>query len=127
METSVKQRLMQFIQTIKSTPAAFEKSVGLSNGYLAKLINCPSPIKMAAILDKYPNLNRVWLMTGEGEMLNDTQAATATPTDTDRLLAMLEEDHRLLREQLGRKDETIDRLLAIMEADRNIDRKKQTA
>lgn len=41
-------------------------------GYITKLKNAPRPEKLVNILHAAPDLNRVWLLTGEGEMLNDS-------------------------------------------------------
>lgn len=70
METSAKQRIIQFIKKIGLTVREFERNCGLSNGYLKQLRHTPSHDKMRQIIEAYPQLNRVWLLTGEGEMLN---------------------------------------------------------
>lgn len=130
MEETVKQRLMIFIEAIGSNPSAFERQADLSNGYLNSLRNSPSPSKLEGILKAYPQLNKVWLLTGEGEMLNDSESIpvrSAPPSersDVDRFLSIIEADHQLIREMVSKKDEEIDRLLAIMEADRGISYKK---
>ncbi len=64
------ERLLYFIKQENSNVSTFEKNVGLSNGYVKKLKSIPSEEKLSNILDYYPKLNRVWLLTGEGEMLN---------------------------------------------------------
>ncbi len=47
----------------------FETEVGLSNGYLSKLVNSPTATKLQMIISTYPDLNDKWLLTGEGPML----------------------------------------------------------
>lgn len=69
METTVKERLMEFIEYKNIKKKAFEEAVGLSNGYLNQLRNSPGVDKISAILETYPEINKVWLLTGEGEML----------------------------------------------------------
>ena len=68
---TVKQRLIAFINDTGLNKKRFEREVGLSNGYLDKLTNAPKPDKLKKILDRYPNLDRVWLLTGNGKMLTD--------------------------------------------------------
>lgn len=53
--------------------SVFEKSCGFSNGYTRNLKENPSATKIEDILNVYPELNRVWLMTGEGEMLRSQE------------------------------------------------------
>lgn len=70
MEQSVKERLMSFLNYKGLSQGRFEKLVGFSNGYLDKLRHAPSVAKTQIIIDTFPELNRTWLLTGEGEMLN---------------------------------------------------------
>lgn len=69
MENPVKQRLADFIQSEGLSVRAFEKACGFPNGYIRKLKNAPTEERMATIKGTFPQLNRVWLLTGEGEML----------------------------------------------------------
>lgn len=69
MKTTVKERLIEFIEYKNIAKRAFEEAVGLSNGYLNQLRNSPGVDKISAILETYPEINKVWLLTGEGEML----------------------------------------------------------
>lgn len=66
---SVKDRIMLFISKSGITKSVFERKSGLSNGYLNQLRNTPKEDKISNILKAYPEINRVWLLTGEGEML----------------------------------------------------------
>lgn len=49
--------------------SVFERACGFSNGYTRNLKENPSASKIEDILMAYPELNRVWLLSGEGEML----------------------------------------------------------
>lgn len=66
---AIKERMFEFIETMNLSKKEFESASGLSNGYLN---NCKGNIgaaKLEGILTAYPQLNRTWLLTGEGEML----------------------------------------------------------
>ena len=69
MQETVRERLIKFYESKGLTKKAFEKKCSLSNGYMDKLRNCPSPQKLESIYLSFPELNRIWLLTGEGEML----------------------------------------------------------
>lgn len=69
MEETVKDRLTKFRQYKKLGQGKFEKLSGLSNGYLTQLRKAPGSEKLQRILCTFPELNRTWLLTGEGEML----------------------------------------------------------
>lgn len=79
MENTVKQRIILFIKRNKLSQKKFEQAAGLSNGYINSLRNCPSISKIQSILEAFPELNKNWLLTGEGEMLNSSSVAS-TPT-----------------------------------------------
>ena len=65
---------MRFISYLGMGQTRFEAETGLSRGYLSKLKNEPSPSKILGIISKFPELNKDWLLTGEGEMLNTNVA-----------------------------------------------------
>lgn len=73
METTVKERIIAYIKRKKTNVHNFERAAGLSNGYVSQLKNQPSPQKLRDILAAFPDLDKVWLMTGEGTMLKTDQ------------------------------------------------------
>ena len=80
MEWTVKQRIIEFIKYKGIGQTKFEKAVGLSNGYLNQLRHAPSYEKIQMIIGAFPDLNEVWLLTGEGEMLkSEAQQSASLP------------------------------------------------
>lgn len=69
MEESVKDRLLDFLSYQRISINKFEKTAGLSIGYMKSLRHAPSADKLKQILDAFPDLSRAWLLTGEGPML----------------------------------------------------------
>ena len=69
MEQTVKERIMEFIRYEKIPVYRFEKSCGISNGYIRSVNKTPGSDKISKILSAYPRLNPNWLLTGEGSML----------------------------------------------------------
>lgn len=67
---SVKERLIEFYATLGISKREFERTIGAANGYIDKLKHAPTTEKMESILLHYPQLNKIWLLTGEGQMLN---------------------------------------------------------
>ncbi len=74
---TVKDRIDIFIEHQGIKRSVFEKACGLSNAYTRNLKGSPSVSKVEDILKAYPELNRVWLLSGEGEMLKNNNCATA--------------------------------------------------
>ena len=87
MEQTVKQRIIEFIKYKGIGQTKFEKAVGLSNGYLNQLRHAPSYEKIQMIIGAFPDLNEVWLLTGEGEMLKSEaqQSASLPATEKSRI------------------------------------------
>ncbi len=69
MESAVKQRLVHFIKFMHLTQKAFEDRCGMSNGYVANIRKGIGDDKLLNIVQQFPQLNREWLLFGEGEML----------------------------------------------------------
>lgn len=86
MEQTVKERLITFLKAKRLGQTKFEKLCGLSNGYINNLRHCPSAAKLAQILEAFPDLNRAWLLTGEGEMLTTTPAAPEKQPSSEGVL-----------------------------------------
>lgn len=67
----VGERLKAFIWAKRLRVSHFEKTCGLSNGYVASITKGIGADKMQMILENFPDLSEKWLLTGEGEMLID--------------------------------------------------------
>ena len=63
---TVKDRIMEFAGLSGIKPGRFERECGLSNAYLSKLKHEPSRDKLGKIFARYPELNKDWLLNGEG-------------------------------------------------------------
>lgn len=64
----IKERLIEYIRLNKIPTAKFERSCGLSNGYVKSIKKNPGIEKIDNILRNYPDINREWLLTGHGDM-----------------------------------------------------------
>jgi hypothetical protein len=65
-------RLTQFIQYAGLSARQFDLSIGAGNGYTLRMKKNHASIGsdvIETIIRTYPQLNLVWLMTGEGEMI----------------------------------------------------------
>ena len=82
MENSVKQRLVQFIKIMHLTQREFENRCGMSNGYIANNRKSIGSSYLTSIDHHFPQLNRDWILYGEGEMLKTSTTFTGDITVT---------------------------------------------
>lgn len=114
--SELKERLQKFIETIGYTPARFQQEAKLSNGFIDKVGHSLREESLKKILDTFSSLNKVWLLTGEGEMMktdssNDNKeehqsngnakadAEQTQKTSKDELLAILIRSNEKLVDQ----------------------------
>lgn len=83
METSVKQRLIDFIKYKGISQRKFELNVGVSNGFVNNISKGIGADKLQKFLSVYPELNQEWLLTGEGNMLRDGYASDKRAVNVD--------------------------------------------
>lgn len=71
--TCLRDRLKEYLRYKGLKNKAFEVNVGLSNGALNKMGDNTRVETLDRISIKYPDLNMVWLRTGEGSMLKEVE------------------------------------------------------
>lgn len=69
MESTVKDRLIAFIEHKGITKNKFETLCGLSKRYVSNISQSISPKVVKRISLTFPELNMGWVLTGDGEML----------------------------------------------------------
>ena len=120
---SVKERVYAFIEFKGISVKKFEELCSLSNGYIKSMRKGFGDDKLNNVLNMFPDLNREWLLYGEGEMLNQKvvqnnkhgdnihgHSVTVNKTEKDYLGII-----KMQAEQLSKSQEQIDRLLSIIE------------
>ena len=79
---NVKERVKIFLDYKKMPISVFEKSINASNGYVNSISKSIGLDKIEMILEKYPNLNIEWLLTGQGNMLKEDAKTNISQTIT---------------------------------------------
>ena len=111
---TTKDRTLRFIAHKGLSVKKFEEICGLSNGYLNSMKSGYGNSKLAQVLRAFPELNRDWLVYGEGEMIKGEsiqQEETLTPVPTIDVTPMQEDTLVAeLRAQIERLESKIDNL-----------------
>lgn len=76
MANPIKDRTIQFVKYKGIKMREFEQKCDLSSGYITSMRKGMGPEKLNNVLNAYPELNRDWLLYGEGSMLKDSEKTT---------------------------------------------------
>lgn len=71
--SSIIERVGQYVTSKGLSMRAFEQSIGASNGAIGRAVSKKTDIGtvwLSKIIDTYPEVNAIWLVTGKGDMLN---------------------------------------------------------
>lgn len=124
---SVSGRIRIFIASKGIHVSDFERICGLSNGAVSKMGNGTRRSTIDKISTAFPDLNKYWLMTGEGDMLKSRKSQvvhgnnnivqvtsggnntniTSRNNDNSAEIAVLREQVKHLTELLGEKERLI--------------------
>ncbi len=88
-------RIFKYFDTKGIKPTAFEKKIGLSNGYLGKMEKRNADIGesiLIKIIENCPDINPEWLMLGTGNMIKkDDDNNKITNVGSIDLMTMIKE------------------------------------
>ena len=122
----VKERLREYIKTLNISEREFCRQIGVSSSYVNNIRQSIQPDKMKAIGEKFPELNPMWLLTGDGTMRNgdntnrisgnnNTAVAGNGNQVTTNDIAGLIELQKGYQEMRKEKDSQIARLISVIE------------
>lgn len=133
---TLKERIQAYCQYKGISVSQFERQAGLSNGYFKEGSKMPRPDRISKILNKFPDINRNWLLYEEepmlkttdqpvsqgGEDVTPTKAEINNPKTMERLFELIKDQQRqtselvadLREERLNRKEE-VSRFLSLIE------------
>lgn len=77
---TVKERLIKYLEYKQIGRNKFETTAGISLGYITNLKNAPKEQQLVKILQAAPDLDKIWLLTGEGSMIK----GTSDPVSADK-------------------------------------------
>lgn len=130
--STVKDRTIEFVKFKGITMKTFEQKCGLSTGYVTSMRKGFGSDKLSNVLMAFPELNRDWLLYGEGEMIKGSVSQTShgdnspningngnhlEPTSSllDKALDEISAMRQALTDALAVNQRNTDRLLNIIE------------
>ncbi|MBQ7212122.1 MAG: hypothetical protein IJS19_05605 [Muribaculaceae bacterium] len=111
----------------------FEEKCGLSSGYVASMRKGFGREKLNNVLIAYPQLNKDWLLTGEGEMIiaessqvvrgdNNNQITggqgSIVVDASNRLIDEMAAQRQMFSDLITEKDRQINKLLQLLSKDK---------
>lgn len=119
----IKERLVLFTKSQNISRSELERKSCLSNGYINNIRNGMGADKVENILRAFPTLNRDWLLTGKGEMLNPSISQSVNGSHNTTVagngnqvnVSALIEELAAQRKLTEKAQEQVDRLLSLME------------
>lgn len=79
--TTVKGRLLQFLKVRRISQSEFGRILGVAPTYVGAMRRSLSADKVAKLTRAFPDLNRDWLLYGEGKMLKEAESSSGRPDD----------------------------------------------
>ena len=77
MNENVKDRLISYLEVKGISKAEFGRRIGVSGAYITSMCKSIQPDKLKLISEEFPDLNRDWLLYGDGDMLKSDDTDTA--------------------------------------------------
>lgn len=123
---AVKERLREYIKVLGISEREFCRRIGVSTSYVNSIRTSIQPDKMKSIGEQFPELNPMWLITGDGEMLqraninqisgdsNTTVAGNGNQVTTNDIAGMIELQ-KGYQAMLKEKDAQINKLISVIE------------
>lgn len=93
------ERISMYLQFRSITPHSFEKKILLSNGYFSKQLRNQGSVGSDILIKihaQYADLNILWVLTGEGQMIHE-QVAQQNTMQVDEFTMRYETENRKLK------------------------------
>lgn len=119
---TVKERLKKYLSYKGVNDRTFCLLIGVSTSYINSMRVSIQPDKILSIAEHFPDLNMGWLMTGEGEMLKNSNVVAESSEiyhKADKLVSQ-DEKFSMLTNLIKQNGELISANKALAEANRQL-------
>ncbi|MEY3209065.1 MAG: hypothetical protein RL064_1096 [Bacteroidota bacterium] len=94
------ERISMYLKFRSITPHAFEKKILLSNGYFSKQLRNHGSVGSDILIKihaRYTELNILWVLIGEGQMIHELEAQQQHAMQVDEFTMKYEAENRKLQ------------------------------
>lgn len=111
---SVNERFLFLIKSLKMTVNSFSNEIGISQSSIRSIVdnvNQPSAKILIPLLERFPEVNANWLLTGKGDMfldLSETKTLDEKLLHSKKMIDLLEISVEDLRGTIGLQSKTIE-------------------
>lgn len=92
------ERIAIYLQFKTISPHSFERNINLSNGYYAKQLKNLGSVGSDILIkvhNHYPDLNILWVLTGDGQMIVESDSASSISNIEDYPLRYISDNKKL--------------------------------
>lgn len=94
--STVKERFIKLCEALNTTPNQFSQDIGKNRDFIRKITGEVGSDALRNIYRTHPNVNIIWIITGEGEIFLDN---ASTSNANDNLTSFLKEENKELKEE----------------------------
>jgi len=92
------ERIAIYLQFKTISPHSFERNINLSNGYYAKQLKNLGSVGSDILIkvhNHYPDLNILWVLTGDGQMIAETDSTGSISNIEDYPMRYISDNKKL--------------------------------
>lgn len=92
------ERIAIYLQFKTISPHSFERNINLSNGYYAKQLKNLGSVGSDILIkvhNHYPDLNILWVLTGDGQMIAEHDSALSSANADDYPMRYISDNKKL--------------------------------
>lgn len=93
---TVKERFLKLCEILEITPNQFSLNIGRNRDFIRKMTGEVGSDALRNIYRTFPNINIIWIITGEGEIFIDNITSSH---DKGNLTSFLKEENKELKEE----------------------------
>ncbi|EOA51986.1 hypothetical protein HMPREF1214_04911 [Bacteroides sp. HPS0048] len=97
IHSTIKERLIRLCEELDISPNQFSQEIGKNRDFIRKITGEIGSDALRNIYRIYPNINILWLITGEGQIFLSSEELSSS---NDNLISYLKEENKELKQEI---------------------------